>query len=799
MQLNGIHQFFKKIAIFQLRYRWFCIFGLLAITIIGGIGLRSFRVSSATEDVFIGNNAETKKNEERFKELFGSNDSIVLLIESDDVFKPEVLSTIKAIGNELLEKVPYADSLTSITDMDITIGTEEGIEISNPFQDGIPETAAELQAAKEFILSRKSIVNKLVTADATETWVVLNLKATPDDESEWKKTSLKAPMYLIGEAAIEVVTNPKYQSSAYSIKPAGLPYTETEEKIVMRAETRKSVSLSFICMVVLLILFSRSIRGTVVPIIATVCAIITVLGFMGIIGIEANSEMLSLPIILAMALSVGYSIHLFNSFRSSFYRLGNRYQAVVESIENTGWPLFFTVVTTAVSVLSFLTTDLKPIRWVGVASAAMVFAVYLYVSLLIPILMSFGKNSDSKSQMPETARKQSFQKLDTFFEHFGQTVIKKRTPILITFTIITFACIPALFMITVNMDSFNFMGTRIPYVKRLYDITKSQLGAYFNYNMMLTFPEPDAVKNPDTLKKLDRLAERIGGYRLTKLNNGVPKIFSVLDVVKEMNQTMHADDPAYYAIPDDPALLTQLLFLYEFSGGNAAQWVDDEYQTLRMNIDVESFDGNEIAANMRDIRAYCADNFPGAHCFLTGAAVHFAEMNNKIVYGELYSFLASLAAIAVLMMIVFGSFKIGLIGLIPNLMPIISIGAIMGYLHIPLDMVTMTIMPMILGIAVDDTIHFTNHAKYIYEQQHCYDTAILRTFSSIGKTLAMTTIILSATFLMYLTCKIDAILRLGILAAVGLLSALIADYLMTPVLIYITKPFSHKSKEPCSP
>ena len=118
----------------------------------------------------------------------------------------------------------------------------------------------------------------------------------------------------------------------------------------------------------------------------------------------------------------------------------------------------------------------------------------------------------------------------------------------------------------------------------------------------------------------------------------------------------------------------------------------------------------------------------------------------------------------------------------------------MGYLGISLDLMTMAIMPMILGIAVDDTIHFTNHAKYLFEKEKSYDRAIFGTFYSIGKTLAMTTIILSATFLVYLTCNIAAILRLGVLAAVGLMSALAADYLMTPVLIYISKPFGKEEK-----
>ena len=714
----------------------------------------------------------------------------MLLFQSDDVFKPEVLQAIKDIGAELLEKVPYADSITSITDTDITVGTDEGIEITNPFTDGIPDNPEALKKAKDFILSRKSIVNKLVTEDATETWLVLSLKATPPEEV-WSKTSTKAPMYVIGEAAIAVVTDPKYQNAAYTIKAAGLPYTETEEQAVMGRETVKSVGLSFLCMIILLIIFTRSLRGTIVPLFATFFGITTVLGIMGFLHISGKSEMMSVPIVLAMALSVGYSIHLVNSFKTSFYAIGKRKEAVIDSIENTGWPLFFTVVTTVVSVLSFLTTDLRPMRWMGAASAAMVFAVYVYVSVLIPILMSFGKDIEAgkDSANAHNTKASRAQKLDARFERFGQAVIKKRKAVIVAFTLITAACIPALFKIDVNMDSFKFMGLRIPYIRRLYEITQSQLGSYFNYNIMLTFDEDDAVKNPDVLKKLDKLSALIGTFRLTKMNNGVPKIFSILDIVKEMNQTMHSDDPAFYTIPDDEDLLAQLLFLYEISGGQTSRWVDEEFRTLRMAIDVASYDANELAVNMKTIEQTCAELFPQANCHLIGAAVQFAELNNKIVFGELYSFLTSLVAIAILMMLVFGSVKMGLIGLIPNIFPVLVIGAIMGYLDISLDIITMAIMPMILGIAVDDTIHFTNHAKYLFEKEKSYDRAIFGTFYSIGKTLAMTTIILSATFLVYLTCNIAAILRLGVLAAVGLMSALAADYLMTPVLIYISKPF----------
>lgn len=783
MKLNSINQIFKRIVIFQLKYRAFFIAALLLVTVIGALGLRKIYAITG-QDSLTSSDEEKIKKEKVFEDLFGNNENIVLLIEADDVFKPEVLNVINEIGNELLENVPFADSITSITNIDITVGTEEGMEINNPFKDGIPENPDELQKAKEFILSRESIVNKLVSADAKETWLILSLKAYPE-ESVWSKLYNKEPMLVDGEAAIKVVTDPKYKNTAYSIKPAGLPYTETEEKVVMGQEMAKTVILGFICMIVLLIVFSKSLRGTLVPIFATVAALITVFGIMGYLHITVYTTMVSLPIILAMALSVGYSIHLQNSFRHYFYKTGKRKEAVISSVENTGWPLFFTVITTVASVLSFLTTELHPVRWVGGTCAGTVGAVYIYVSILVPILMSYGKDELKKHN--KNAEKSK--KLDRYFEKFGDIVIKKRKPVLIIFAFITAACIPALFMIDVNMDSFNFMGLRIPYVKRIYDITQSQLGSYFNYNIMLTFNEPDAIKNPHVLKNLDILAEKIGTFKYTKKNNGVPKVFSILDVVKEMNKTMNADDKAFYKIPEDKDLLSQLLFLYEISGGNTSKWVDEEFRILRMSVDVSAFDGNEIVANLNTIRQLCNNLFPDADCFLVGPAVQFAEINNKIVIGELTSFLVSLIAIAFLMVLVFGSVKMGFIGLIPNIMPLIVIGGIMGYLHIPLDMMTMTIMPMLLGIAVDDTIHFTNHSKYVFENEQSYIQANRETFSKIGKTLAMTTIILSATFLMYMASKIDAIFRLGVLAAVGLLSALIADYLVTPVLIYITKPF----------
>ena len=798
MKVKYVQGFFKRLAELQVKYRFVFLTALLLASVIGVTGLQ--KVKKTTDDYgWLVKDPENDKKIARFESLFGNNDTIALLVESKDVFQSEVLKMIKELGAELLEGVPYADTLMSITDVDITRGTEEGMEIFHPFEEGIPNDKEEIEKMRRLLLSRKSIVNKLVSSDCTECWVILSLHPFPPDE-EWQKTSSTPPMNQAGEAAIAIVTNPKWQSDKYTIKAVGLPYTETEEDIVMPQEVVKTVAAGFIVMLLLLIVFAMSFRGVLVPVIASTLGIAVVFGFEGLLGITVDSNMTSLPILLAMALSVGYSIHLLNSFKHYFYISGKRREAVIQSIEETGWPLFFTVVTTVVSVLSFLTTSLEPIRWVGLTCAMTVMSVYIYTAILLPIAMTFGKDrkieevvKNEENNEAEDAFKPKtetlFHRVDEKFAIFGKKVIKMRLPLLITFIIIFVACIPGLLKIDVRMNSMTFMGTRIPYIKRIFEVTQSQLGSYFNYNVMITFPNDDDAKDPDNLRRVEKLENIIASFDNTKKNEGVAKVFSIVSTIKEMNQTLNGDNPEYYKIPENKATLAEELFLYEMSGGSASQWVDDEYKTLRIRAEVHEFDSRHLAATIQSLREEAKKIFPDADVFLVGAAVNFADLNEHIVFGEMYSFLSSIIAIAILMALVFGSIKLGLIGLIPNIAPIVVIGAIMGYFGIYLDMMTMTIMPMILGIAVDDTIYFMTHAKLEFEDGGDYEVSIINTFRTIGKTLGATTVILCASFASYSVSLLDGIVRIGLLGALGLFVALIADYLMTPILIYMLKPF----------
>ncbi len=358
------------------------------------------------------------------------------------------------------------------------------------------------------------------------------------------------------------------------------------------------------------------------------------------------------------------------------------------------------------------------------------------------------------------------------------------------FVVFILGIAPGIRYMTVDMDMFRFMGTKIPYVNRLYEVVNSQLGSYLTYNISISYDEPDAIKNPKVMKEFDALLDTVGVFELTKKNKNTPAVFSILDILKEMNQTFHSDSSSYHKIPDSRELIAQLLFLYEISGGTKTfRWIDEDYSMLRAQVRIKKFNANEIARELKTIKKIGRERLPGANVSIVGSAVQFAELNKKIVTGELNSISMALVIVGVLLVLVFGSLKTGLIGMIPNVSPLIVIGGYMGYFNSPLDMMTMTIMPMLLGIAVDDTIHFINHIKYEFEKCGNYESAILKSFRTVGKTLAMTTMILTATFAMYMFSPVANMARIGLLSSMGLIVALVADYLMTPVLILWTKPF----------
>ena len=778
MKISKINNFFRKIGERQIKHRWLWLIILLVWTAVCLSGMRNFRTESSNSD-WIVNGSEIKKNSDHFKEVFGNDQYVLVLVQAEDVFAPDVLNMIDRLGDRLETEVPFADKVTSLTTISIPIGDEEGFEVKSPFDDGIPTDPKELAEKKAFILSRESIVNNLVSDNAKECW--LSLKLNPfKNESE--------DVSAVGHAAEKVIMSDEFKSDSWSLMPIGSAYTTAEKEDILTKDFVSRIALGFFVMLICLIIFARSVSGVIVPFLATLLGIGTVFGFTSLINIPADGDMMSLPVLLGMALSIGYALHYINAFKMHFRQTGKRKESVIEAVGESGWPILFTVITTAVSLLSFLFANIRPMIWLGAVAAAVVLMVYLYVVILIPIFMSFGKD-----KAPVLAETKGATKADLVFEGIGKKIVKRSKLVTIISVVVIALCIPGLLKMEVNMDYLKFMGNKVPFVQRIEKILETKLGNIYSYDVMIEFDEEEAFKYPDNMLALEALEEDLGKLQMTKITNGKPRVRSITRMVKEMYRVFNGDDPAYYKIPEEQDMLAQLLFFYEISDSEALfDELSESYNAAYVHVEISDFNANMIVEDIEAAEAAAKKYFPTAHVAVVGTVAENAAMNETVVISELKSFGASFVMIAILLIIVFASIRTGLIAMIPNLAPVLLIGAVMGYSHMPLDEMTMMIMPMILGIAVDDTIHFSNHIKAKLEVGRSYADAVTESFREIGKTMGTTTFILCAMFLMYCFSPITAMFRIGLLSMIGLGSALIADYTLTPALIYLTKPLGKK-------
>ena len=164
MKVTRINNWFEKFGRFEVKHRWLFLICLIIVSVIGSMGLSRLKLDNGEEDWF-DDWETTKKNQDHFEDIFGSTDSLLAHIKADDVFAPEVLQMIYDLGDELLQNVPYAKSITSLMELSIPIGMEDCIEVTSPFKDGVPADPEELAQKKAFILSRESLLNTLVSAD----------------------------------------------------------------------------------------------------------------------------------------------------------------------------------------------------------------------------------------------------------------------------------------------------------------------------------------------------------------------------------------------------------------------------------------------------------------------------------------------------------------------------------------------------------------------------------------------------------------------------------------------------------
>ena len=777
MKIEKINELFGRYAEQLLRVRWLTLAAFAIVIVLSVVGMKRMVKETSFDDYFIEDDPMLVKTDE-FKSHFGNDYYVGVLTQCDNHFTKQNLTTLRALSNELLDSLSYADKVTSLTDIEFMVGSDEGMTIEQIVPDEIPDDGSpEMDSIRARAYSKPHVARKLISKDGQLSWIMLKLRAFPKD-SVWKKTSTVAPDIITGEEVERIIKKPQYAS--LHPKGTGMPYvTHCKTVYIGKEMGRLMIIATLICMVVMLCM-TRSLRGVIAPIISVIGGLFITYGIAGFTQMYVDSTVLMIPTILSFAVAIAYNIHIFSYFRGRMRIHGERRKAIVETIKEIGWSVFFCGFTTLVSLLSFLVIPIRPMHCVGIISSMSVLFVLLTSLIVTPVLLSFGKNQRPIEGFTEDSDTRWTKAMVTL----SDKVLRNPKKIGYSFLVICILLCVGLWKIEAAFDIERTMGTKVDYVKEVMDVGRSELGSLYSYDLIVELPDEDEAKEPRNLQQLDKLQHMVDGYDLTK------RTTSILDILKDLNQTLNNGDTAFYRIPDTEEEVAQMILLYENAGGTESEyWVDYDYRRLRLMIEISDFNSAQVERELARIQADAEQLFPEAKITVVGNIPQYVTMMQYLVRGQMLSFVISILIIGVILMIAFQSIRVGLIGLVPNIMPAVFVGGYMGWAGIPLDMMTATLLPMMLGMAVDDTIHFINHSKLEFDRTRNYQTAIRRTFRVVGVAIVITSIITSAVFASFCSSACTMCLNFGLMAIIGILSALAADLLVTPILVNKCKVF----------
>ena len=777
MKIEKINELFGRYAERLLRVRWFTLLAFAFVIVLSVVGMKRMVKETSFDDYFIEDDPMLVKTDE-FKSHFGNDYYVGVLTQCDNHFTKKNLTTLRALSNELLDSLSYADKVTSLTDIEFMVGSDDGMTIEQIVPDEIPDDGTPaMDSIRARAYSKPHVARKLISKKGDLSWIMLKLRAFPKD-SVWKKNSTVAPDIITGQEVERIIKKPQYAS--LHPKGTGMPYvTHCKTVYIGKEMGRLMMIATLICMVVMLCM-TRSLRGVIAPIISVVGGLFITYGIAGFTQMYVDSTVLMIPTVLSFAVAIAYNIHIFSYFRGRMRIHGVRRKAIVETIKEIGWSVFFCGFTTLVSLLSFLVIPIRPMHCVGIISSVSVLFVLLTSLIITPVLLSFGKDKRPLEGFTEDSDTRWTKAMVTLCDK----VLRNPKKIGYSFLVICLLLCVGLWKIEAAFDIERTMGAKVDYVKEVMDVGRSELGSLYSYDLVVELPNDDEAKTPENLKQLDRLQHQVDGYDLTK------RTTSILDILKDLNQTLNNGDSAFYRIPDSEEEVAQMILLYENAGGTESEyWVDYDYRRLRLMIEISDFNSAQVERELARIQTDARKLFPNSRITVVGNIPQYVTMMQYLVRGQMLSFVISILIIGVILMIAFQSIRVGLIGLIPNMMPAIFVGGYMGWAGIPLDMMTATLLPMMLGMAVDDTIHFINHSKLEFDRTHDYPLAIRRTFRVVGVAIVITSIITSAVFASFCTSACTMCLNFGLMAIIGILSALAADLLVTPILVNKCKVF----------
>ncbi len=786
------------------KWRWAALLFMLSVSAV--LALQMPRLTMATSnESFLRSDDPILLAYNSFRDQFGRDELIIIAIQPPDVFDLKFLKKLKALHEDIEVNVPHVNEITSLVNARNTRGEGELLIVEDLLEKW-PRNKDDLMVLKKRVMSNALYLNRIISEDGRFTTIIIQTNSFSDQDSDLdvtlgfddaEKPSINKqedePAFLTEKEntavvmAVSKIVN-RYQADDFRLYLAGSPVVTTMVKVSMKKDMQLFIILAVITIGLCLFLMFRRLSGVVLPLLIVLLTLISTLGFMALTGVPVTTLTMVLPSFI-LAVGVGDSVHILAIFYRHLQKTGKKKDSIIHAMGHSGLAIVMTSLTTAAGLASFATAEVASVADLGAFAGVGVMLALFYSIILVPALIAIIPIK-AKSR-PQAYRPILDRLLDsiTAFSTGHPRAIVTVSAALILISLIAAA------QLNFSHDVLKWLPEKSP-VRIATQKINDELKGSVTLEVILDTGRKNGLYDPVILKKLDRLSEEIERIELENLFVG--KASSVADILKEIHQALNENRPEFYSIPDNPKLIPQEFLLFENSGSDDLEDViDSHFQIARFTIKVPWLDALKYAPFLKDIEARFRAAFgKDANVTITGLMTLFCRALTAAIHSMGKSYAIAGGVITIMMILLIGNLRIGLISMVPNLAPIIVIIGVMGLCGLPLDMFTMLIGSIAIGIVVDDTVHFMHNFRRYYHETADVTEAVRQTLHTTGRAMLVTSVILSIGFFVLMFASMNNVFYFGMLTGITIFLALSADFLLAPALLaMVINPHSRDNKQ----
>lgn len=745
-------------ADFIIRYRWL----VLLLSIVASVGIIAGAKNLAFNNdyrVFFSEDNPHLLAFDRQQKTYTKNDNILFVItpKSGDVFTPDTLSAVEEVTQEAWQ-FPYALRVDSISNFQYSQAFGDDLVVENLVENAQALSKSEIQEIKRVALSEPFIVGQLLNKDATVTAINITFQMPQKDLDE-------APQAVGAARELKAHIESKYDVDVHLSGVVMLSNAFFEASM---DDMSSLIPLMYLVIIVVTGLLLRSVGATVITVFVILLSMGAGMGAAGWIGIQLTPPSSAATTII-MTLAVADSIHIFTTLFAGMRKGMNRLEAIRYSMRLNFGPVLLTSVTTAIGFLSMNTSDAPPFHDLGNITAMGVMWAFVLSVTMLPALAAI---IPLKAHSAES-------KFGQWMNVVSDFVVRQRNKVFAFSIAISVALIAA---IPLNVFDDNFVAyfDKSVQFRADTDYVNDNLTGIYQIQYSIPSGEDYGVSDPAFLSKVDDFVEWARGLP------NVTHVNTFTDTFKRLNKNMHEDNDAYYRLPEQKDLSAQYLLLYELSlpeGLDLNNQMDIGKSATQVIVTLKDMPSSYIADIAEQGREYLLSNHQ-IESYGVGPAVMFAFISEANMRNMLVGTFIAIIVISMLITLSLRNIRIGALSLVPNLLPIFASFGVWGIIDGEVNVAVSLVTGMALGIVVDDSVHFLS--KYLRarrEENLSREDAVHYAFSTVGVAIVVTSIILVAGFFVLAQSSFGMNSSMAILTAIAITMALIADFLLLPVLL----------------